>query len=51
MEATLWSWAMEHPYLFTVIILSIAIWFKPIIIAIDKSEKHITNVKGDKDND
>jgi hypothetical protein len=51
MEATLWSWATENPYLFTVIVVSIAIYFKPIIIAIDKSEKHITNVKGGKDND
>lgn len=50
MEATLWSWAMEHPYLFTLIMITIAICFK-IVIAIDKSENHITNVKGDKDND
>ena len=51
MEATLWGWAMEHPYLFTVIVVTIALYFRPVIIAVDKSEKHIVNTEGGREHE
>ena len=34
-EATMWGWAMEHPYLFTLAVCMIAAFFRPILISVE----------------